>query len=76
MPIKKWIIQYTIALPLVFVILGAVQYLKGRGLAYAIEFGLLWATISVVIFALTRAYNFRRNIQCSLCNDLPDNKSS
>lgn len=75
MPIKKWLIEYAIALPLLFVLLAGVQYLKGRGLDYAIEFGLLWATISVTVFALTRAYNFHKNIQCSVCNDLPDNKS-
>ena len=60
MPIKKWIFQYCIALPLVFVLLTGVQYLKGRSPAYAIEFGLIWSVISVAIFAARRAYNYRK----------------
>ncbi len=70
-PIKKWLFQYSIALPLVFLLLAAVQYAKGRSLEYAIEFGLVWSFISVAVFAARRAYSFRQNIHCALCNDLP-----
>jgi len=73
MPIKKWIVQYTIALPIIFVLLAGVQYLKGRSLTYAIEFGILWAVVSVTIFAIRRCYNYRKNIACAVCNDLPKN---
>ena len=71
MPIKKWIFQYSIALPVVFVLLAGVQYLKGLSLSYAIEFGVIWSVISISIFAVRRVYNFRKNIACELCNDLP-----
>lgn len=74
MPIKKWIFQYALALPTVFVLLAGVQYLKGRSLEYAIEFGLLWALISVSVFAIRRYYNYRKCINCAVCNDLPNNK--
>ncbi|GEN44113.1 hypothetical protein RB215_07400 [Pseudoalteromonas sp. HL-AS2] len=72
MPIKKWIVQYAIALPIVFSLLTSVQYLKGRSLEYSIEFGILWAWVSVTIFAIRRFYNYRKNINCAVCNDLPD----
>ena len=73
MPIKKWIFQYSIALPVIFVLLASVQYLKGRSLEYSIKFGVLWALISVAIFAIRRFYNYRKNINCAVCNDLPSN---
>mgnify|MGYP005824287095 CR=1 FL=1 len=72
MPIKKWIVQYVIALPIIFVLLAGVQYLKGRDLEYAIEFGILWALVTVIIFAVRRFYNYRKNIHCAVCNDLPN----
>jgi len=72
MPIKKWFFQYIIALPSLFVLLSSVQYLKGRGLEYSIEFGVLWALITVSIVAITRVYYYRKNINCTVCNDLPN----
>lgn len=71
MPIKKWLLQYLIAWPSLVLILGGVQYLKGRDLGYSTQFGLLWATLSLTVFAITRAYNFRKNVYCAVCNDLP-----
>ena len=76
MPIKKWIFQYAIALPIVFVLLAGVQFLKGRSLEYSIEFGVLWSLISVVIFAIRRFYNYRQNINCAVCNDIPNNNQN
>ena len=73
MPIKKWIVQYAIALPIIFSLLEGIQYLKGRSLEYSIEFGILWALVSVAIFAIRRFYNYRKNINFAVCNDLPDN---
>lgn len=73
MPIKKWIVQYVIALPIIFALLAGVQYLKGRSIEYSIEFGILWALVSVAIFAVRRCYNYRKNIDCTVCNDLPNN---
>ncbi|MBC3767093.1 hypothetical protein [Neptunicella marina] len=76
MPVKKWITQYSIAWPLLVVLLGGIQYLKGRSTEYSIEFGLIWASVSLAIFAYVRVKNFRRGTDCALCNDLParDNK--
>ena len=76
MPVKKWMFQYSIALPLVFLLLAAVQYLKGHTLMYSVQFGVMWAFISIAIFAARRAYNFRKNIACQVCNDLPASSSN
>ena len=53
-------------------LLAVVQYLKGQSLEYSLEFGVTWAVISIGIFALRRIYNYRKNINCALCNDLPN----
>lgn len=70
MPIKKWLIQYLIAFPIIFVVLAGVQYLKGRSAGYAIEFGLFWSFLSIATFAIRRFYNVRKNISCVICKDL------
>jgi hypothetical protein len=76
MPIKKWLRQYIIALPIIFTLLAGVQYLKGREIEYCLEFGVLWSVISIIIFALRRAYNYRENVYCAVCNDLPKHKKA
>jgi len=71
MPLKKWTLQYLIAFPLLCAIFASVQYLKGQSILYSLEFGATWAFISIFIFAVRRAYNFKRRIHCDICNDLP-----
>ena len=70
MPIRKWIFQYSIALPVLFALFFSVQYIKGQPVSYSVTFGLTWAFISTAIFATRRAYSFKKNIDCQLCNDL------
>ena len=70
MPIKKWIFQYSIAFPILSALFSSVQYIKGQTVSYSLKFGLTWAFITIVIFATRRAYNFKKNIDCQLCNDL------
>jgi hypothetical protein len=71
MPIKKWILQYVIATVICFILFAAVQYLKGRGIEYSINFGLLWSFLAVTVFFIRRVYNYRKNISCGICNDIP-----
>ena len=75
MPLKKWTLQYLIVCPLLFVIFASVQYLKGQSVSYSLEFGATWAFISIFIFAVRRAYNFKRRIHCDICNDVPSHKN-
>ena len=69
-PIKKWISQYLILYPLIAGLLSAIQYMKGRSIEYSIEFGLIWAGVSIAIFAVNRVYYFKKNIPCAVCNDI------
>lgn len=71
-PIKKWIFQYVVMLLILFTLFSVVQYLKGRGLEYALEFGALWAFITSTIFLAVRIKNFKNRIACKVCNDLPE----
>ncbi|WKD51261.1 hypothetical protein [Microbulbifer spongiae] len=71
MPVKKWSVQYAFAIPMTFLMLAGIQYWKGRGLAYAVEFGILWSLASVALFAVIRVYYFRKGMHCTVCNDLP-----
>lgn len=74
MPARKWIFQYFLMLPLLFVLFTAVQYFKGRELEYALKFGVLWAFITSTIFFAVRIRNYKQRVACQLCNDLPDTK--
>ena len=58
--------------PIIFALLAGIQYLKGQTLGYSVEFGVIWTVISLSIFAARRAYNFRKNIACQVCNDIPN----
>ena len=72
MPVRKWIFQYVMMLLALFVLFSGVQYLKGRELEYALEFGVLWAFVSSTIFLAVRIRNYKNRVACQLCNDLPE----
>lgn len=55
----------------VFCVLVAAELLKGHTLRRALVFSLLWSTISTVIFAVTRIYYVRKNIDCPICAEAP-----
>ena len=74
MPIRKWLRQYAVALPVLIGIFTLSQYAKGYALDDALEFAVFWALVSLAIFAVTRAWNFHRHQYCALCNDLPVEK--
>ncbi|MFV8782340.1 hypothetical protein ACNKU7_07950 [Microbulbifer sp. SA54] len=72
MPVKKWTVQYVLMALVLFFLFAGVQYLKGRGLAYALEFGAIWAFTSASIFLVVRYRNYKNRIACKVCNDLPE----
>lgn len=72
MPVRKWMFQYLMMLLTLSALFSGVQYLKGRGLEYALEFGVLWAFISSTIFLVVRIRNYKNRVACQLCNDLPE----
>lgn len=64
--------QYLMMLLTLSALFSGVQYLKGRGLEYALEFGVLWAFISSTIFLVVRIRNYKNRVACQLCNDLSE----
>lgn len=70
-PWARWLRQALVMLIVISPVFALIQFLKGHSLEYSLEFGAFWGVISTVIFSLTRAYNYKRNIYCALCNDLP-----
>lgn len=60
---------------MLFALFSGVQYIKGQTASYSVTFGLTWAFISIAIFATRRAYNFKKHIDCQLCNDLDQRDS-
>ncbi|MBB5210642.1 hypothetical protein HNQ53_000830 [Microbulbifer hydrolyticus] len=72
MPVRKSIFQYAVMAVLLFTLFTGVQYLKGRELEYAIEFGILWAFITSSIFLIFRIRNFKNRVACKRCNDIPE----
>jgi len=65
---RRFILVWTIA----FVVIAGAQALKGHDLAYALTQGLLWATISAVLFISARLYQSRRGQHCAICRDTPE----
>jgi hypothetical protein len=54
------------AFAIAFVVLAAVQALKGKPLDVALQFALAWGVVSAGIFALAGYLRYRRNPACML----------
>ena len=71
MRIAFWIKRTSLVFSVVFVVLLAVELLKGHGLEAGAQFALLWSAISTATFIGTRIFYVIRGKNCPLCNDLP-----
>jgi hypothetical protein len=67
-----WIRRFILVWTAAFVLIAGAQALKGHDLAYALTQGLLWGTISAVIFLSARLYRSRRGQHCAICQDTPE----
>ena len=67
-----WIRRFVLVWTIASVLIAGVQALKGHDLAYSLTQGLLWATISAVIFIAARLYQSRRGQHCAICRDTPE----
>ena len=72
MPTAFWIKRFLLVLCCTFVLLCAVQLLKGHGLADAVVFAALWAAIASGVFTVARFFQARRGQHCALCQDTPE----
>jgi hypothetical protein len=72
MPTSFWIKRFFTVFRSAFVIIGAVQLLKGRSLEYSVTEAAIWAGIAAAIFIVARYFQARKNIPCALCKDTPE----
>ena len=68
--LSHWIGQYLIAVASMFVLLLAIDLMRGELLARAWPSALAWAAVASAIFVGSRYRNMRRGIECGICNML------
>jgi len=67
-----WIRRFLTVFALAFAVIGGAQLLKGRPLGYAMIQGLVWSSVSSVIFTAARLYHSHHGRHCALCRDIPE----
>ena len=68
--LSHWIGQYLIAVTSMFVLLLAIDLMRGEQLARAWPSALAWAAVASALFVGSRYRNMRRGIECGICNML------
>jgi hypothetical protein len=68
--LSHWIGQYLIAVTSMFVLLLAIDLMRGELLARAWPSALAWAAVASALFVGSRYRNMRRGIECGICNML------
>ncbi len=71
MRIGFWVKRSLLVFSAVFVVLVAVELLKGHGLEAGAQFALIWSAIATAVFIGTRIFYVSRGKNCPMCNDLP-----
>ena len=72
MSIGFWIRRFITVAAGAFVVLLAVELLKGHGWKAGAAFSALWSLISTTVFVVTRVYYARRGVACAVCMDTPE----
>jgi membrane protein implicated in regulation of membrane protease activity len=67
-----WIRRFFLVWFFAGLIIGGAQLLKGHTLKYAALQGLLWSTISALIFTVSRFFRSRQGQHCAICKDTPE----
>jgi hypothetical protein len=67
-----WIKRFFTVLIGAFVIIAAVQLLKGHDLRYSAEQAAVWALIASSVFTVARFIQSRRGQHCAICKDTPE----
>jgi len=65
-----WIVQYLFAVVSMFVLLMAVDLMRGESLARAWPSAMAWAGIASALFIGTRYRNMKRGLACAVCDKL------
>jgi hypothetical protein len=69
---RFWIKRFLTVLAGAFVIIGAVQMLKGHDFPYAVTQAAIWGAITAIVFTVGRLYQSRRGQHCAICKDTPE----
>jgi len=69
-----WIKRFFAATLLVFVLLMAVELLKGHSVEGALMFSVIWSLITSAVFTGARIYRRRKGQYCAICRDAPEPK--
>ncbi len=67
-----WIRRFFLAWIVAFLVIGTAQALKGHTFTFAAAQGLLWATLSALIFTVSRLIRSRQGQHCAICKDTPE----
>ncbi len=67
-----WIKRFFTVLIGAFVIICAVQLLKGRDLSYSATQAAVWALVASSVFTVARFVQSRRGQHCAICKDTPE----
>jgi hypothetical protein len=67
-----WVRRFILVWTGAFILIAGAQSLQGHDLGDSAREGLLWATISTVIFISARLYQARKGQHCAICKDTPE----
>jgi hypothetical protein len=72
MSLTFWIKRFCLVFCGAFVVLLAVNLLKGKGARASVIESVIWAGIATTVFIATRLYYSRKGKHCALCRDTPE----
>ncbi len=72
MSVKFWIKRFLVVLSGAFVLISAVQFLKGHDLNDALTEGVIWGLVTSTVFTVARYFQARRGQHCAICKDTPE----
>jgi hypothetical protein len=67
-----WIKRFLTVFVGAFVIISAVQILKGRDVSYSVIEGAIWGFVTAAVFTAARFFQSRRGQHCAICKDTPE----
>jgi len=64
-----WIRRFLTVFAIAFVVIGGAQLLRGHTFSYSLTEGLIWSTVSTIIFTGARMYHSYKGHHCAMCVD-------
>jgi len=73
MGFKFWFVRAIKVFIGVAVLLFIVEILKQHSVQESLIFAFTWSFITTAIFIGSRLYQSQKGVECTLCNDIPEN---